>query len=81
MPRTIRWNKIKWGTLTLWLKKHRQAIKSRYGMDPFTKKGEINDRVLRKLYRDDEFLRKKAKSRWRTIKRKIHFKLYVLRGR
>jgi len=50
-------------------------------MDPFTKKGEINDRVLRKLYRDDEFLRKKAKSRWRTIKRKIHFKLYVLRGR
>ncbi|BBC20957.1 hypothetical protein [Aeropyrum globular virus 1] len=77
--RRIDWSRIRWGSLTRWLLKHRQAIKRRYG-DPFTKTGEINDRVLRKLYKDEEFLKRLAGSHWRRIKRKIQFKLYVLGG-
>lgn len=75
----INWKKIRWGTLTKWLKKHRAAIKRRYG-DPFTKSGEINDNVLRRLVKDDAFLKKLAGSHWKRIKRKILFKLNVLRG-
>ena len=75
----INWKKIRWGTLTAWLKKHRAAIRQRYG-DPFTRRGEINDRVLRKLYKDKRFLRKLAKSHAKRIEKKIQFKLYVLRG-
>ena len=75
----INWDKTRWGSLPRWLLKHRQAIKRRYG-DPFTKTGEINDNVLRKLYNDEEFLKKLAGSHWKRIKRKIQFKLYVLKG-
>jgi len=77
----IDWSKIRWGSLTRWLKKHRKAIKRKYG-DPFrvNKRGqvEINDRVLRKLYKDEKFLKKLAGSHYKRIKRKIQFKLYVL---
>ncbi|MEM4619991.1 MAG: hypothetical protein QW607_07230 [Desulfurococcaceae archaeon] len=73
----IKWDKIRWGTLTAWLKKHRSSIKRKYG-DPFTKDGEINDKVLRQLYKDEEFLKKLSGSQWKRIKRKIHFKLNVL---
>ena len=75
----INWNKIRWGSLTRWLKKHRKAIERKYG-DPFTKNGEINDRVLRKLYRDKAFLKKLSGSHYKRIRRKIQFKLYVLKG-
>ena len=75
----INWSKIRWGTLTAWLLRHRQAIKRRYG-DPFTRNGEINDRVLRKLYNDPQFLKKLSKTHYKRIRRKIQFKLYVLKG-
>ena len=76
----IKWRKIRWGSLTRWLKKHRAAIARRYG-DPFTRTGEINDNVLRKLKNDKEFLRKLAGPHWKKILRKILFKLNVLGGR
>ena len=79
----INWKKIKWGSLTKWLKRHRSAIKRKYG-DPFVTRGgkvvEINDRVLRKLYKDKEFLKKLAGNAWKKIWRKIHFKIHVLKG-
>ncbi len=75
----INWSKIRWGTLTRWLKKHRSKIKDRYGASPFTRSGEINDRVLRKLYKDKAFLKELSKTHWKRIRRKIQFKLYVLR--
>ena len=74
----INWKKIKWGSLTRWLKKHRKEIARKYG-DPFARSGEINDHVLRKLYKDKEFLKKLAGSKWKKIWRKIHFKIHVLR--
>jgi len=77
--RRINWSRIKWGTLTEWLLRHRDAIRRRYG-DPFTKTGEINDRVLRRIYNDERFLKKEAGSHWRKIKKKIQFKLNVLGG-
>ncbi len=58
--------------------KHRAATKRRYG-DPFTKWG-VNDNVLRKLYNDEEFLKKLAGPHWKRVKRKIQFKLHVLKG-
>ena len=75
----IDWSNIKWGTLTAWLMRHRNAIKRRYG-DPFTRDGEIIDRVLRRIYRDEGFLRRTAGSHWKKIKKKIQFKLNVLGG-
>lgn len=75
----INWSKIRWGTLTAWLKRHRRAITRRYG-DPFTRSGEINDRVLRKLYRDKAFLKELSGPHYKRIRRKIQFKLYVLKG-
>ena len=75
----IDWSRIRWGSLTRWLLRHRQEIRRKYG-DPFTRDGEINDNVLRKLYKDEDFLKKLAGSHWKRIKRKIHFKLHVLRG-
>jgi len=78
--RRINWKKkIRWGTLTAWLKRHRRAIKRKYG-DPFTRTGEINDHVLRKLKNDKEFLKKLAGPHWKKILRKIIFKLNVLKG-
>ena len=79
----VNWKRIRWGSLTRWLKRHRSAIKRKYG-DPFiTHKGkivEINDRVLRKLAKDEKFLKKLAGSHWKKVLRKIKFKLNVLRG-
>lgn len=75
----VNWKRIKWGSLTRWLKRHRSQIKRKYG-DPFTKTGEINDRVLRKLAKDQAFLKKLAGSHWKKILKKIRFKLNVLRG-
>ena len=74
----IDWDKIRWGSLTEWLLRHREEIRERYGKDPFTKTGEINDNVLRRLYRDKEFLRELAGSHADTVWHKIHFKLHVL---
>jgi len=76
----IKWSKIKWGSLTRWLRKHEKQIRKRYGVSPFTKSGEINDRVLQKMKNDDAFLKKISKSHWKKIKKKIVFKLNVLRG-
>ena len=79
----INWKKIKWGSLTKWLKKHRAAIRRSVG-DPFVVRGgkivEINDNVLRKLVKNEALLRKLAGSHWKRIKRKILFKLNVLKG-
>ena len=79
----INWKKIRWGTLTRWLKKHRRSIKRKYG-DPFVVKGnevvEINDRVLKKLEKDEKFVKRLSGSHWKKILRKIRFKLRVLRG-
>ena len=81
--RKIKWKRIRWGSLTRWLKRHRKEIARKYG-DPFiTKRGkivEINDRVLRKLAKDEKFLKKLAGPHWKKILRKIQFKLNVLRG-
>jgi len=79
----INWKKIKWGSLTRWLKRHRAAIKRAVG-DPFRKrprgKDIINDNVLRKLVKNEKLLKKLAGSQWKHIKRKILFKLNVLKG-
>jgi len=74
----VDWGSIRWGTLTRWLKKYEGKIKRRYGESPFTRSGEINDRVLRKLYKDENFLRRLSGPHWRRIRRKIGFKLHVL---
>ena len=74
----IDWNRIKWGSLTRWLKAHEKEIRRRYGKSPFTRKGTINDKLLRSLYRDERFLKRLAGSHYKRIKRKIHFKLRVL---
>jgi len=83
IKKKINWKGIRWGSLTRWLKKHRAKIKRRYGEDPFvTRKGkivEINDKVLRKLYKDVDFIKELARSHWKRIRRKIQFKIYVLK--
>ena len=78
--RLIRWRRIKWGSLTRWLKRHRSEIRRLTGHDPFTRSGEINDNTLRILRGHPEYVKKIAKSHWRKIMRKIVFKLRVLRG-
>ena len=79
----IDWSKIRWGTLTKWCYRHRSEIKRKYG-DPFrvNRNGrvELNDRVLRKLVKDEEFLKKLSGTHWKRIKKKIQFKLNVLGG-
>jgi len=81
--RRINWSKIRWGTLTRWLKRHRKQIKRKYG-DPFVVKNnkaiEINDKVLQKLEKDEKFVKRLSGSHWKKILRKIRFKLRVLRG-
>ena len=74
----VDWERIRWGTLTKWLKRNRAAIRRRYGEDPFTKRGTMNARVLRRLARDDAFLRRRAGSAAPRVKRKILFRLHVL---
>jgi len=77
--RRINWKKIKWGSLKRWLLEHRASIRRKYG-DPFTITGELNDWVLWELYRDERFLKRLAGTHWKTIKKKLQFKLYVLPG-
>ena len=80
----INWNKIKWGTLTNWLKRHREEIIKLTGQDPFVvdkkigKIVEINDRTLRKL--NDPKTLQKITPQWKKILKKIRFKLNVLKG-
>jgi len=76
----INWKKIKWGTLTKWLKRHEKEIKRALGKSPFTKSGEINDNVLRELKSNKKLLKKLAGPHWKKILRKIIFKLNVLKG-
>lgn len=78
--KSIDWDRIRWGTLTRWCRKHNDEIKRLTGKSCFTKTGELNDRTLRYLYNHDEIIKRIAKSHWKRVKRKIHFKLYVLRG-
>jgi len=60
------------GSLKAWLKKHSKAITRRYGESPFTKDGKIKTSILKKLRKDDEFLKKLARSRYRLIKQKVN---------
>jgi len=76
----IDWDRIRWGTLTRWCKKHDSEVRKLTGRSCFTKRGELNDNTLRYLYNHPEILRKISRTWWRRIWRKIHFKLYVLRG-
>ena len=78
--RGINWGKIKWGSLARWLKRHEKDIRRHFGKSPFTKTGEINDNVLRRIYRDVDFLKRVSGSHWKRIRKKIQFKLYVLKG-
>lgn len=74
----INWRKIKWGTLEEWLKKHQGEIEKRYHMKPFTKDGKMNEKLLRKMYKDTNFLKQVSGSHYKRIKRKIQFRLYVI---
>lgn len=74
----VDWQEIKWGTLTRWLKKHLNSIKRKFG-NPFTKSGKLSKTVLKRIYNDEEFLKRTAGRRWKHIKRKIHFYIYVIR--
>jgi hypothetical protein len=60
------------GSLKKWLKKHSKAIARRYGESPFTKDGKVKVSILKKLKKDDEFLKKLAKSKASLIKKKIN---------
>ena len=75
----INWKKIRWGTLTRWLKDHRDEIRRYTGRSPFTRSGEINDQVLRTLLAHPEIVRRIAKSHYKRILRKIRFKVKVLK--
>ena len=76
----IDWSRIRWGTLTEWCKRHEAEIRRLTGKSCFTRSGELNDHTLRYLYNHDEIIKRIAKSHWKRVKRKIRFKLYVLRG-
>ena len=76
--RRIDWRRIRWGTLTRWCRKHNDEIKRLTGKSCFTKSGELNDNTLRYLYSHPEILQMITRQ-WRRIKRKIHFKLHVLK--
>ena len=75
----IRWSRIRWGSLTRWLREHEDEIERLTGHKPFTRDGEINDNTLRILKAHPEIVKKISKSRWKHIMRKIVFKLKVLR--
>ena len=75
----VDWEEIKWGTLEAWLKRHERAIKRHYGRSPFNKDGTISLTIARKLYRDEKFLKRLTK-KWKAIKKKLHFYIYVIRG-
>lgn len=76
----IDWSRIRWGSLTEWCRKHNDEIKRMTGKSCFTRSGELNDNTLKYLYNHPEILKKISKSHWRRIRRKIQFKLYVLKG-
>jgi len=78
--RNIDWDKIRWGTLTDWCRKHNARIKRLTGKSCFTKTGELNDRTLRYLYNHPDIIKKMSRTHWRRIWRKLHFKLNVLKG-
>ena len=60
------------GTLRKWLQKHKKAIARRYGESPFTKDGKIKTSILKKLRKDDEFLKKLSHSKYKQIKQKVN---------
>lgn len=74
----VDWDRVRWGSLTEWLEKHRAAIRRATGSDPFTARGTMNTRVLRRLAEDEDLLRRLAGTHYRRIKRKILFRLNVL---
>ncbi len=76
----IDWEHIRWGTLTRWCKRHNKEIKRMTGKNCFTRSGELNDNTLRYLYNHEEIIKRIAKSHWKRIKKKIQFKLYVLKN-
>ena len=76
----IDWDRIRWGTLARWCRKHNDEIKRLTGRNCFTKDGGLNDHTLRYLYKHQEIVKRIAKSHYKRILRKIRFKLYVLRG-
>ena len=76
----IDWEDIRWGTLTKWLLKHRHMIRRRYGMDPFRRDGKISLTVVKRLYRDEEFLKRLSRSHWKRIKKKLQFYINQIRG-
>ena len=76
----IDFSKLRWNSLKRWLKKHRRSIIAKYHEDPFTKTGEINDRVLRRLQKDENYVKKLSGTHYKRILKKIRFKLNVLKG-
>lgn len=76
----IDWNRIRWGSLTEWCLRHNDRIKRLTGKHCFTRNGDLNDNTLRYLYTHDEIIKRIARSHWKRVKRKIRFKLRVLKG-
>jgi len=59
------------GALREWLERHRSEVKRLIGEDPFTEDGKIRMSALRKLKKRKDVLKKIAKSRWRTIHKRV----------
>ncbi len=76
--RRIDWSRIRWGTLTRWCSRHESEIRRLTGKSCFTRSGELNDNTLRYLYNHEEILQEITRQ-WKHIKRKIGFKLHVLK--
>jgi len=82
MPRRKRidWERIRWGTLTAWCKRHQAEIRRMTGKNCFTRSGELNDNTLRYLYSHPDIVKRISKTHYKRILHKIQFKLYVLGG-
>jgi len=76
----IDWERIRWGTLTAWCKRHNSQIKRLTGKPCFTRSGELNDNTLKYLYNHPDIVKRISKTHYKRILRKIQFKLHVLRG-
>lgn len=75
--RRIDFSKIKWGTLTKWLKRHEKKIRRVFGKRPFTAGGKINKALVRVMLSNPEKL-KRITRRSPLILRKLRFYYYIL---
>ena len=74
----IDWSRIRWGSLTKWCQRHNREIERLTDKSCFTRDGKLNDNTLKYLYNHPEILQKITRQ-WKHIKRKIGFKLRVLK--